>query len=140
LQLPIAFGSFVFFHALYYFGAGVMLPIATSMMADISEIHELKHGVNKDGAYSAVFVFVTKCAMSTAMLISGFCLALIGFSDGKGVVQNTQVLTRLCAVTLMAGPLISVFSLPMIVKYRVNKQFIEELRHSGNAMPVINEK
>lgn len=128
MQVPIAFICFVIFHAIYYFGVGIMFPIATSMMADISEIHQLKSGVNKDGAYSAVFVFVAKCAMSSGMLLSGYCLTMIGFKSGNQIIQGPDVVWRLCAVTLIAGPLISVLSIPLISRYRVSKESVDKLR------------
>ena len=53
--VPLALCLFVPLHAAYWFGNGVMLPIANAMMADISEIHQLQTGIKKDGGYSSVF-------------------------------------------------------------------------------------
>jgi GPH family glycoside/pentoside/hexuronide:cation symporter len=130
-DLPIPFIVFVFFHGSYWLGNGIMVPIATSMMADVSEIHEIKTGINKDGGYSAVFSFAMKMAMSAAAFISGYCLTMIGFATGKGHTQTADVVWRLCAVTLLAGPLISLIALVLIKKYPVNSEFIENIR-AGN--------
>ena len=130
LNIPIAFIVFAFFHGAYWFGNGLMFPIATSMMADVSEIHEIKTGINKDGGYSAMFSLALKCAISISTLVSGFSLALIGFKEGIGQVQTPQAVWRLCAVTLLAGPAISLTALALIRKYPVNEPFLENLRQN----------
>jgi GPH family glycoside/pentoside/hexuronide:cation symporter len=130
--VPIAFMVFALFHGLYWLGNGIIFPTVLSMMADVSEINELKTRVNKDGAYSAVFSFSQKCAISIAVLVSGYTLTLIGFEPGKEIVQSTETLWRLCAVTLLAGPIISLISLGWIRLYPVDNNLLTEMR-SGKA-------
>jgi GPH family glycoside/pentoside/hexuronide:cation symporter len=126
--IPYAFIIFVVFQGLYWLGNGVIFPTATSMMADVSEIHEIKTGINKDGAYAAVFTFSQKCAMSIGLLISGYLLTLVGFEAGLGVVQRPEVVWKLCGVTLLVGPLVSLISLGLIRLYPVNKEILHRLR------------
>ena len=125
---PYAFAIFAFFHGLYWLGNGIIFPTATSMMADVSEINEIRTGINKDGAYSAVFSFAQKCAISLAMLISGYTLTLIGFEAGKEIVQTPETSWRLCAATLLAGPMISLLSLWLIRLYPVNNDMLIKVR------------
>jgi GPH family glycoside/pentoside/hexuronide:cation symporter len=126
--IPYPFIVFAVFASLYWLGNGILFPVSTSMMADISEIHEIKTGMNKDGAYAAVFSFAQKCAISLGMLISGYGLTLIGFEPGIEVVQSQETLWRLCALTLLAGPCVSLISLALIRLYPVNKELLERLR------------
>jgi GPH family glycoside/pentoside/hexuronide:cation symporter len=100
--VPYAFIIFSMLHGSYWLGNGILFPTATSMMADISEINEIRTGINKDGAYAAVFSFAQKCAISLGVLLSGYGLSLIGFEAGKEVAQTPETLWRLCAVTLLA--------------------------------------
>ena len=131
--IPYPFIIFTVFASLYWLGNGILFPVSTSMMADISEIHEIKTGINKDGAYAAVFSFAQKCAISLGMLISGYGLTLIGFEPGREVVQNPETLWRLCALTLLAGPCISLISLGLIRFYPVTKELLEKIRTEGRA-------
>ena len=78
-EFPYAMALFAFFGGTYWFGNGVMLPVATSMMADISEINEIKTGVNKDGSYSAMYSLSMKISQSLSALIVGFVLTAVGF-------------------------------------------------------------
>jgi GPH family glycoside/pentoside/hexuronide:cation symporter len=127
-NVPLAFIVFALFHGLYWLGNGILFPTATSMMADISEINEIKTGINKDGAYAAVFSFAQKCAISLGVLVSGYSLTLIGFEPGKEVIQSSATVWRLCAVTLLAGPTISLTSLGLIRLYPVNSDLLNTLR------------
>jgi GPH family glycoside/pentoside/hexuronide:cation symporter len=126
--IPYAYVIFVIFHGLYWFGNGVMFPTATSMIADVSEIHEIKTGINRDGTYAAVFSFSQKCAISLGVLISGYLLTLVGFEAGTGIVQGPETVWKLCGVTLLVGPLISLLSLGLIHFYPVNREFLNRLR------------
>jgi len=126
--IPIAFIVFGLFHGLYWMGNGIVIPTATSMMADVSEINEIRTGINKDGAYAAVFSFAQKCAISIAVLITGYTLAFVGFEPGKEIVQAPDTLQRLCAATLLAGPMVSLMSLALIRFYPVTSGLLEEMR------------
>jgi GPH family glycoside/pentoside/hexuronide:cation symporter len=126
--IPLAFILFSLFHGLYWMGSGIIFPTATSMMADVSEINEIRSGINKDGAYAAVFSFAQKCAISLAVLITGYSLTFIGFEPGIEVVQAPETLWRLCALTLLAGPAVSVISLGLIRLYPVNNELLDTMR------------
>jgi GPH family glycoside/pentoside/hexuronide:cation symporter len=128
LTIPYAFVIFATFHSLYWLGNGIIFPTATSMMADVSEIHEIKTGMNRDGAYAAVFSFSQKCAISLGLLISGYLLTMVGFEPGTGVVQHPETVWKLCGVTLLVGPLISMVSLGLIRLYPVDKELLHRLR------------
>ncbi len=131
IQIPITFIVFVFFHCSYWFGNGIMMPISVSMMADVSELYQLKTGINKDGAYSAAYSFATKLAMSTGPLLTGLSLTMAGFAAEKEF-QTDQAIWRLCAVTLIAGPIISLTALFLIKKYPVTKEFLEKKRSESD--------
>ncbi len=87
-EFPVAMALFASFGATYWFGNGVMLPVSTSMIADISEINEIKTGINKDGSYSAMYSFSLKISSSLSALIVGFVLAATGFLTLNDVIGN----------------------------------------------------
>jgi glycoside/pentoside/hexuronide:cation symporter, GPH family len=127
-NFPIAYVVFTLFHALYWTGNGILFPTSISMMADVSEINEIKTGINKDAAYAAVYSFAQKCAISFAVLVSGYTLMFIGFEDGKEIIQSAATTWRLCAATLIAGPLVTLVSLALIKFYPVTNAMLDTLR------------
>lgn len=131
---PISFVMFSFFHGAYWFGNGVMMPISMSMMADVSEIHQIETGVNKDGSYAAMYSLATKIALSIGLLVSGYCLSWVGYVTGpEAITQSQEVIWRLCALTLVVGPLTSLMASALIIKYPVSKAFIEKIREAAAA-------
>jgi GPH family glycoside/pentoside/hexuronide:cation symporter len=124
------FPVFVFLNSMFWFGTGIMLPITTAMIADVSELNEIKTGVNKDGTYSAMLSFAIKLAGSVATFASGLVLTWIGFN---GQTENSpEVLLRLCMIALLAGPAIAAIALFAIMKYPITKDFLEKFRQKKN--------
>ena len=122
---------FALLNGLYWFGNGVMAPVSMSMIADVSEINEIKTGINKDGAYAAVYSFSNKLSQAGAMLVTGFCLSMIGYIEGVDIVQPQEVTMRLLTVAFMVGPLISLIALVVIKLYPVNEGVLQKIRSNG---------
>ncbi len=125
---PVAFIVFAFLHGGFWFGNGVLTPVAFSMMADVSDIHRIKTGVNRDASYAAMLSLATKISSSVGFLIAGICLKLTGFESGSDAVQTPQSVWNVCAMTFVAGPLASLVALILISRYPVTKEFIEKIR------------
>jgi GPH family glycoside/pentoside/hexuronide:cation symporter len=125
---PISFALFSFFHGAYWFGNGLMMPVSISMMADISEIYQIQKGVNKDGSYAAMYSLAIKTSAAIGLFLSGCGLGWVGYVEGPDAVQTPEVIWRLCALTVVIGPLISLMAGGLIMMYPVNKAFIEKMR------------
>ena len=119
---------FVAFHASYWFGNGIMLPIGTAMIADVAELHRARTRLNKDGGYSAVFSLAMRLAISFSLMASGWTLTGIGFvEDAAHTTQTPEVIWRLGAATFIAGPLMCVISLLAIRRYPLTHDIINNL-------------
>ncbi|HWD94315.1 MAG TPA: MFS transporter [Verrucomicrobiae bacterium] len=119
---------FVVFHASYWLGNGIMLPVATAMIADVAELHRARTGVNKDGGYSAVFSLAMRLAISFSLIVAGWTLTGIGFvEDAAHTTQTAAVIWRLGAATLIAGPLMYIGSLMAISRYPLTREIIRNL-------------
>ena len=97
-------------------------------MADISEINKIRTGLLKDGAYSAVFSFILKAAISFSMLVSGYILSGIGFESDRAGELGADVIWRLGAVMLLVGPVVCAAAIAVMRKYRVTGALVEEMR------------
>ena len=132
--VPLALCLFVPLHAAYWFGNGVMLPIANAMMADVSEIHRLQTGIKKDGGYSSVFSLSMRMAISMSLLASGYCLNFIGYKvpqNAEAVTQNPEAIWRLGLVTFVLGAFICLLSLLAIRKYPLTRSLLENARRTA---------
>ncbi len=129
---PLAFIVFTLLHGAYWFGNGIMMPVALSMMADVSEIHKIQTGVNKDASYAAMFSLAMKISIAVAGLFVGYCLSWTGFQAGPDAVQTPECVWNICAMTFLVGPLTSLAAMVLIFRYPVTKVFLEKMRAESN--------
>jgi Na+/melibiose symporter-like transporter len=109
-------------------GNGIMLPIATAMMADVAELHRARTGVNEDAAYSAVFSLAMRRAISFSLMASGWALSGIGFvTDAARTTPTPEAIWRLGAATFLPGPLVCVAAFLAIRQYPVTRQRLAAL-------------
>lgn len=107
--LTPAFLCFVPLHATYWLGNGIMLPLANALMAEAATRHHRNTGVNKDGVYAGIFSLAMRMAISSSLLLSGYCLEAIGYRVQQttvAVLQTGAALWRLGAVTFVGGAVI----------------------------------
>ena len=131
IQLPLALILFVVFHAGYWLGNGIMLPTSTAMMADVSEVCQIRTGLNKDGGYSSVFSLAMRMAISFSLIVAGWTLHLIGYQvpkDGKPVTQTAEAIWNLGMVTFVIGAAIGLAALLAIRMYPITRKRLENLR------------
>ena len=131
----VALWLFVTFHAAYWLGNGMMLPIATAMMADVADVFRARTGINKDGGYSAVFSLAMRLAISFSLMVSGWTLSGIGFVAKENATQTPEAIWRLGAATFIAGPLVCFASLLAIGRYRLSRERVAQLTSGPSAAP-----
>lgn len=127
--LPLALILFVLFHATYWLGNGIMLPVSTAMMADVSEVRRLETGEVRDGGYSSVFSLAMRMAISFSLIVSGWCLSRIGYQvPAPDAGQTPEAIWKLGMVTFLAGALICFASLLAIRRYPITRETLERIR------------
>lgn len=131
VSLPLSLMIFVVFHAGYWLGNGMLMPVAIAMMADVAEIELLRSGRNKDGSYSAVFSLAMRLAFAVGFIVSGYCLNWAGYKVANGaetVVQDPAAIWNVGLVTFIVGGVIGLAAVAAILKYPITRKKLEELR------------
>jgi glycoside/pentoside/hexuronide:cation symporter, GPH family len=127
--LPLALILFVLFHATYWLGNGIMLPVSTAMMADVSEVRRLETGEVRDGGYSSVFSLAMRMAISFSLIVSGWCLSGIGYQvPAPAAGQTPDAVWKLGMVTFLVGAVICFASLLAIRRYPITRETLERIR------------
>jgi GPH family glycoside/pentoside/hexuronide:cation symporter len=127
MMFPLAAMVFAFGQTMYWGGNGVLAPLATSMIADVSELNKHRTGVLKDGSYSAVFSFFNKATTSLGLLVTGLML------DAAGIIPEASTQTAAAArnvarLTFVSGPVIALLALLVMLTYPVNRQYMANVR------------
>jgi len=125
--VPLAALVFAFFQAMYWAGSGILAPVATSMIADISEINKHRTGVLKDGSYSAMFSFFSKAALSLGLLLTGLLLDRAGIVS-EATSQTAAAARNVALGTFISGPIFAALALLIILIYPVNRKFMMNIK------------
>jgi GPH family glycoside/pentoside/hexuronide:cation symporter len=99
-----------------------------SMMADICDEDELKHGQRREGMFSAVFSWIEKMVVSLAYLGTGFALALAHFNPDLGGNQAPETFTRMRLFLAGAPALTAVFAIVALIFYPITAQRAAQTR------------
>jgi Na+/melibiose symporter-like transporter len=94
--------GFAVLHAAYWLGNGIVLPTATSMMADAAEARRERAGLRREGLYAALFSRTPRMSTAGGLMASGVLLHALGFASGG--VRPSAAPTLLFAAMCLAGP------------------------------------
>lgn len=133
-------------HAIFYIGKLAIDPVMlidpllcgpmwvavkimlASMMADICDDDELKHGKRREGMFSAVFSWMEKMVVSFAMMMTGLALTAAQFDPALGADQAPETFTRMRLFLAGAPSLTAVIALCALVFYPITAERAEDTR------------
>ncbi|MEM1434370.1 MAG: MFS transporter [Pseudomonadota bacterium] len=64
-------------------GLGVAIPMIGSMIADVTDVHEHRHGLRQEGIYYAAASFAAKAVGGAGPIFAGFIIDLAGIVPGS---------------------------------------------------------
>lgn len=129
-SIPLATIVFGVLQALWWGGCGILVPLAQSMIADISEINQRRTNVLKDGGYASVLSFFMKASSSVGLMITGSLLAYAGIVSNAES-QTIEASRNISILTFLCGPVIMIFSFLVMRKYPIDHAFMEKLREDS---------
>ncbi|QHI68720.1 MFS transporter [Tichowtungia aerotolerans] len=117
---------------LWWGGCGILVPTATSMIADLSMVKKLKTGEVTEGRYAAGFSFFTKAAAALGLFVTGYILKSVGYVSGAES-QAVETVNKLALMTFIVGPILMFSSFFVLRKYPITHQVMDELREKYEA-------
>lgn len=102
----------------------------SSMMADICDEDELKHGQRREGMYGAVFSWMEKLVVSLAASSAGFALAFAGFNPDLGGAQSVETFTRIRLFLAGAPAIAALLAIVALFFYPITAQRAAETRRT----------
>ena len=104
--------------------------LLASMMADICDEDELKHGSRREGIFGAVFSWVEKMIISLSFLGTGLALSWAGFDKDLGGAQAPQTFTMMRLFLAGAPSITAVFALVALYFYPITAECAANTRKS----------
>jgi len=108
-----------------YVGLSVLLP---SMMADICDEDELKHGDRREGMFGAALSWLRKTGWSLAFLGSGLALDLVGFDALLKGAQSPDTILGIRLFMVLAPSLTALVAIYVLTHYRLDERRAGEIR------------
>lgn len=126
---PFYLSAVVFgvFQLLWWGSCGILVPLAASMIADLSQVKKLKTGEVTEGRYAAGFSFFQKAANSVALVVMGYLLKGVGYVSGAET-QTADTVDKLALLTFIVGPILMFIAFFILRKYPITHQTMKELR------------
>ncbi len=124
---PIAVAVFGLLQMMWWGGCGIIVPMATAMIADLSEIKKLQTGEVTEGRYAAGFSFFLKAAGAFGLFVTGYILKSTGYVSGAES-QSLETVNSLALMTFIIGPAMMFLSFLILRKYPITHQSMNELR------------
>ncbi len=100
----------------------------SSMMADICDEDELKHGQRREGMYGAVFSWMEKLVVSIAVSGAGFALAFAGFNPDLGGDQAAETFLKIRLFLAGAPALAAFLAIVALIFYPITAKRAAETR------------
>jgi GPH family glycoside/pentoside/hexuronide:cation symporter len=105
-------------------GCGLVVPLSSSMIADVAAINEAKTGLKKNATYAAVFTFCSKAAGSIGIVICGVIISAAGIVSGAKV-QTAEAARNIALLCFLSGPLVMLLAMALLHTYPVNRKNID---------------
>jgi len=120
----IGLAVFIAGEGLYWCGAGVVLPVLTAMIGDVSEIARHRSGLSQMGGFGATFSLAMRMAISFSLLWSGWMLSVIGFDPG--LMPGSGAVWRLGATAFFGSAVMCVVFLERLNHYPLTRRRFEQ--------------
>jgi glycoside/pentoside/hexuronide:cation symporter, GPH family len=117
---------FVIFDGLYWLASGIVLPVATAMIADIGSLAGRRTGRTMDGSYSAVFSLAWRIGVSISLLLAGTLISLVGYDPASTGKATLAVMDRMAAVSFLACASLYIFAIVAARRYRLTRAVYAE--------------
>lgn len=99
-----------------------------SMMADICDDDELRHGQRREGLFGAVFSWLEKMIVSAAYLGTGLALGVVGFEVARGAAQSEATFTGMRLFLAGAPGITAALAIVALIFYPIDAARAAETR------------
>jgi glycoside/pentoside/hexuronide:cation symporter, GPH family len=102
--------------------------IPWSIMPDINEIDEHRHGVRREGAVYGITIFLYKAASAIAILLVSSVLGIFGYVEGIGAVQPESAVKSIRVLIGIAPGVCSLIAAFFALKLPLSKEQFDQMQ------------
>ena len=107
-------------------GCGLVIPLSTSMVADVAAINAKKNGTEvRNASYASVFSFSQKASFTITGVLIASMISISGFVSGAGE-QTPEAIRNIANLTFLSGPIVLIFAALMLSRYPVTRKMVAQ--------------
>jgi GPH family glycoside/pentoside/hexuronide:cation symporter len=114
-----------FFYALGYSG---IFNVLSTMMADVTDLDELRCGERREGMFGAVMSVINKSLTSVSTMISGVLVVAVGFEITKGAYQDPGVFQRMLIFFSIVPAITGTIGFLLLRNYPLTRARVGEIK------------
>ena len=120
---PAYLGVLIGCHIIAVFGATAGSVNAGSMIADVTDEHELRTGHRQEGIFFAALAFAVKATVGIGQFVAGVSLDVIGLSPGAAPGSVPEATVQLLGMVYGPGTaVLGVISLILLTGYKLDRK------------------
>lgn len=114
----------------FFFSIGIsaVFTILPTMMADVTDIDELNHGVRREGMFGAVMSFLMKLTGTIQPVLAGAMLVVSGFDITLGANQSPETITNMRLMFSLVPAGLLVLALAALWRYPLTREYMAEVK------------
>ena len=102
-------------------GIGSVFTVLPTMMADVTDVDELKHGYRREGMFGAVMAFLMKMTGALVPIAAGAVLVMAGFDPSLEYHQDPTTIFNMRMMYSFIPAVMLLFALLILVKYPLSR-------------------
>lgn len=114
----------------FFFSVGIsaIFTILPSMMADVTDIDELRHGVRREGMFGAVMSFLMKLTGTVQPVLAGAMLLASGFDISLGANQTPETIFNMRLMFSLVPSILLFFAMVALFRYPLTREYMENVK------------
>ena len=109
-------------------GIGSVYTVLPTMMADVTDVDELKHGVRREGMFGAVMAFLQKTTGTFTPILAGAVLVMAGFDPALEYEQTPETIFRMRLLYSFVPAGMLLFALLLLWRYPLNAERVRTIK------------
>jgi GPH family glycoside/pentoside/hexuronide:cation symporter len=114
----------------FFFSIGIssVYTILPTMMADVTDIDELRYGFRREGMFGAVMSLLSKMLGSIQPILAGLVLKIAGFDPLLAADQPDQVILRMRLMFSLIPASLLLIALFLLLRYPLTREYMAEVK------------
>ncbi len=113
---------------LYSPAIGMFYNVLGTMMGDVTDLDELRHGERREGMFGAVMAIIMKSLGAFTAIASGLVIVASGFEVTKGVHQDPGVYHNMLVLFSIVPGVCALGAMLLLINYPLTAQRVKEIK------------